>query len=325
MAGEANWMVPSLSLPDPRRLPPTGELARYEAVRLFVERAMAANAGFALTERRTRPAVARRVPEVGRHTAGHRACGGEDEGADGRADLREAGGPFGAADHGRRTAAPRHQTLRATLQWSYELLERAGARVARPAFGVRRGLGPGGGRGGGGGESRLEAGLVVGSALGAGGQVAGGGGGGSGGRAALQDAGAGQAVRARKARRERGGAGSPAAARRALSGSRRDGRTRAVGARSRTVAAAAADRVREPARGRSRGRWSPVKRKSAHGCGCGSWPRCGGSGTCRVSRKANGGYRRRWRKIPEGSPPPGPRRSEGSALSSSSSETTHER
>jgi len=28
-------------------------------------------------------------------------------------------------DRGRRTALPRHQTLRATLDWSYELLERA--------------------------------------------------------------------------------------------------------------------------------------------------------------------------------------------------------
>jgi len=39
VAGEATWSVPSLSLPDPRRLPPAEELARYGAVRLFVERA----------------------------------------------------------------------------------------------------------------------------------------------------------------------------------------------------------------------------------------------------------------------------------------------
>src|SRR5215212_8050380 len=51
IAGEAAWPVPSLSLPDPRRLPPTAELARYEAVRLFFERAGAVDASFALTER----------------------------------------------------------------------------------------------------------------------------------------------------------------------------------------------------------------------------------------------------------------------------------
>ncbi len=58
IAGEAIGTVPSLSLPDPERLPPTGELARYEAVRLFVERAGVVDAGFALTERNA-PAVAR--------------------------------------------------------------------------------------------------------------------------------------------------------------------------------------------------------------------------------------------------------------------------
>src|ERR671933_786134 len=36
IAGERAWLVPSLSLPDSQNLPPLEELARYEAVRLFV-------------------------------------------------------------------------------------------------------------------------------------------------------------------------------------------------------------------------------------------------------------------------------------------------
>src|SRR3712207_8337342 len=37
---------------------------------------------------------------------------------------------------------------------------------------------------------------------------------------------------------------------------------------------------------RSRGRWSPARRESVHrSWGCGSQPRCGASGTWRVSRK----------------------------------------
>jgi predicted ATPase len=44
-------MVPSLSLPDPKQQLATGDLGRHEAVRLFVERAEAADAGFGLTER----------------------------------------------------------------------------------------------------------------------------------------------------------------------------------------------------------------------------------------------------------------------------------
>ncbi|MGH3147879.1 MAG: ATP-binding protein, partial [Rubrobacter sp.] len=51
IAGESTWTVPSLSLPDLRRLPSAGELAHYEAVELFVERAKAVDSGFALTER----------------------------------------------------------------------------------------------------------------------------------------------------------------------------------------------------------------------------------------------------------------------------------
>jgi predicted ATPase len=50
VAGESNWQVPSLSLPGPGRLHAAEELASYEAVRLFVERARAVDAGFELTE-----------------------------------------------------------------------------------------------------------------------------------------------------------------------------------------------------------------------------------------------------------------------------------
>ncbi|HZH98705.1 MAG TPA: NB-ARC domain-containing protein, partial [Fimbriimonadaceae bacterium] len=50
IAGESSWPVPSLSLPDSQQQPPAKELARYEAIRLFVERAGAADAGFTLTD-----------------------------------------------------------------------------------------------------------------------------------------------------------------------------------------------------------------------------------------------------------------------------------
>ena len=51
-------VVPPLSSPDPEHLPPLEELKLYEAVRLFVERARSATAGFELTERNA-SAVAR--------------------------------------------------------------------------------------------------------------------------------------------------------------------------------------------------------------------------------------------------------------------------
>src|SRR5919106_1575497 len=50
IAGEVAWPVPSLSFPDLRRLPAVESLPRYEATRLFVERAVAVKPTFAITE-----------------------------------------------------------------------------------------------------------------------------------------------------------------------------------------------------------------------------------------------------------------------------------
>ncbi len=55
--GERDLLVPPLPLPDPARLPPVDRLARNEAIRLFVERAQAADAAFKLTTDNA-PAVA---------------------------------------------------------------------------------------------------------------------------------------------------------------------------------------------------------------------------------------------------------------------------
>ena len=61
--GEANWPVPPLSVPDAGGSP--AELMRYEAVRLFVERARLRMPAFDLT-----PANARVVAEVCRRLDG---------------------------------------------------------------------------------------------------------------------------------------------------------------------------------------------------------------------------------------------------------------
>ncbi len=55
--GETLWRVPSLSLPDARRFLPPEDLVLYEAVRLFVDRAVASEPQFAVTSRNA-PAVA---------------------------------------------------------------------------------------------------------------------------------------------------------------------------------------------------------------------------------------------------------------------------
>ena len=63
VAGETSFMVPSLSVPDPGRPRPAEELAGYEAIRLFVERAGEVDSGFALTEGNA-PTVARLCNEL---------------------------------------------------------------------------------------------------------------------------------------------------------------------------------------------------------------------------------------------------------------------
>jgi predicted ATPase/DNA-binding CsgD family transcriptional regulator len=50
VSGEHDYLVPPLDVPDLARLPAATEVARYEAVRLFLERAAAAKSDFALTE-----------------------------------------------------------------------------------------------------------------------------------------------------------------------------------------------------------------------------------------------------------------------------------
>jgi predicted ATPase len=121
IAGESAYQVPSLSLPQPNQLNSLDAVAQSEAVRLLVERAVGVQAGFALTRANLSAvvqvcqqldgmplaielAVARlRMLPLGEIAA--------------RLDDR-----FRLLTGGHRTALPRHQTLQALIDWSYELL-----------------------------------------------------------------------------------------------------------------------------------------------------------------------------------------------------------
>jgi predicted ATPase/DNA-binding CsgD family transcriptional regulator len=121
VAGERAWVVPSLSLPDPDRPPAFDALTRYEAVRLFVERARSAASSFRLTERNA-PAVAKLchrldgVPLAIELAAARARALSVDQ------IVERLEDPLGLLTVGGRTATPRHRTLRATLQWSHDLL-----------------------------------------------------------------------------------------------------------------------------------------------------------------------------------------------------------
>jgi predicted ATPase/DNA-binding NarL/FixJ family response regulator len=121
IAGEQVWRVPSLGLPDARRIPPLAEIARSEAVRLFLDRARLSRPGFDLTEGNAGP-----ITEVCQRLDGMPLA---IELAAARLRMLSVGqiatlldDRFRLLTSGSRAALPRQRTLRATVDWSYDLL-----------------------------------------------------------------------------------------------------------------------------------------------------------------------------------------------------------
>lgn len=127
VAGEMAWRVPSLSLPPaPFRgaadlVPALEQLARYEAVQLFVERARHGQPSFVLTEQNT-SAVAQICSRLdgiplALELAAARVSVLSVEQIAARLDER-----FRLLTGGSRVALVRQQTLKAAVDWSYDLL-----------------------------------------------------------------------------------------------------------------------------------------------------------------------------------------------------------
>ena len=120
LPGEVVWSIPPLSFPDDTP-PSPAQLASYDAIRLFVERAQLRQPGFAITDN-TAPAVVRvcqrldGLPLAIELAAARMGVLSVEQIAarlDERLHLLTAGS---------RTAPSRQQTLRATMDWSYALL-----------------------------------------------------------------------------------------------------------------------------------------------------------------------------------------------------------
>src|SRR6266540_301263 len=121
IGGEIAWRMPSLSVPDLQRLPPTEGLSQYEAVRLFIERAVAVQPAFGVTNENA-PAVAQvchrldGIPLEIELAAARVKVLAVEQIADRLDDC------FRLLTGGSRTALPRQQTLRAAIDWSFSLL-----------------------------------------------------------------------------------------------------------------------------------------------------------------------------------------------------------
>jgi hypothetical protein len=143
LLGEVTWRVPSLPAPDPERLPAASDEAvaavlGFPAVRLFVERAAAVNPGFRLTSGAEAAAVGqicRRLDGIplAIELAAARVTVLPVAQIAARLDDR-----FTLLTRGARGALPRHQTLQALIDWSYDNLPAGGGGdPAAPPFSLR--------------------------------------------------------------------------------------------------------------------------------------------------------------------------------------------
>jgi predicted ATPase/DNA-binding CsgD family transcriptional regulator len=119
--GEVDWRVPPLTLP-PNGQPPSPErLAEVEAVRLFLDRARAAAPDFSLTERNA-AAVGRICRQLDGMPLAIELAAAWVKTLSAEQIAERVDGSVSLLTRGSRVAAPRHQTLRATMDWSYALL-----------------------------------------------------------------------------------------------------------------------------------------------------------------------------------------------------------
>jgi len=128
-AGERPYLVPTLTSPDPAEAD-LDTLPQYEAVRLFVERAQTALPGFRLTADNTL-AIAQVCHQLdgiplALELAAARVKALRVEQIAARLEDR-----FRLLISGARTAMPRHQTLHALIDWSYNLLSEGERLVLR--------------------------------------------------------------------------------------------------------------------------------------------------------------------------------------------------
>jgi len=119
--GEVTWRVPSLPFPaDPPQASP-GDLGRFEAVRLFAERARLARPRFTLTEDNVAAVaeICARLDGIPLAIELAAARAGVFSAVQIAAGLQDR---FRLLTGGARTAVPRQQTLEASVAWSYDLL-----------------------------------------------------------------------------------------------------------------------------------------------------------------------------------------------------------
>jgi predicted ATPase/class 3 adenylate cyclase len=124
IAGEVTYRVPSLGLPDMQYLSPVESLSKYEAVRLFIDRARSAVSTFSVTNDNA-PALAQICHRLDGIPLAIELAAAKVHVLSVEQIAKRLDDRFRLLTGGSRTALERHQTLRAAIDWSYNLLPSA--------------------------------------------------------------------------------------------------------------------------------------------------------------------------------------------------------
>jgi predicted ATPase len=119
---EREFPVPALSLPDPKHLPDLVALAQYEAVALFIQRAQAVRPEFQLTNANA-SVVAEICVRLDGLPLAIELAGTRIKFLPPQALLTRLGQRLQLLASNARDMPARQQTLRTTIQWSYDLLD----------------------------------------------------------------------------------------------------------------------------------------------------------------------------------------------------------
>jgi predicted ATPase/DNA-binding winged helix-turn-helix (wHTH) protein len=123
LSGEHEFQVPPLRLPDLESLPPVSELLDCSAVALFAQRAMAAKSDFLLTDKNAR-AIAEICTRLDGLPLAIELAAARIKLLPPQAMLVRLESPFKLLTGGARDVPARQRTMRETIAWSYELLEK---------------------------------------------------------------------------------------------------------------------------------------------------------------------------------------------------------
>ena len=122
IAGEHEYAVPPLLLPDPRHLPPLDRLVEYAAVQLFIARAQAVKVNFVVTHENA-PAIAAICQRLDGLPLAIELAAARIKLLPPQALLARLDQTLKLLTGGARDTPTRQQTMRATIDWSYHLLD----------------------------------------------------------------------------------------------------------------------------------------------------------------------------------------------------------